>query len=44
MAGDKTPRKQSRLSLYGMKPEDALKKALSTPPPKATKKAGKKKG
>jgi len=38
----KTPAKH--LSLYGMKPEDAIRKALSTPPPKAAKKAGKKKG
>ena len=35
----------SRLSLYGMKPEDAIRKALNTPPPpKPAKKAGKKKG
>jgi hypothetical protein len=32
------------LSLYGMKPEDALRRALSTPPPKPQKKAAKKKG
>ena len=36
--------KTPRLSLYGMTPEDAIKKALSTPPPKPAKKAGKKKG
>jgi hypothetical protein len=27
-------RSNLRISLYGMKPEDALRKALSTPPPK----------
>jgi hypothetical protein len=40
----KTIKPSPRLSLYGMKPEDALRKALSTPPPKPAKKAGKKKG
>jgi hypothetical protein len=31
-------RQSSRLSLYGLKPEDALRKALATPPPKTEKK------
>jgi len=41
-----TGKSASRLSLYGMKPEDALRRALSTPPPPKTKKPakGKKKG
>jgi hypothetical protein len=30
------------LSLYGTKPEDALRRALSTPPPKPAKKTPKK--
>jgi len=33
---------KSTVSLYGMKPEDALRRALSTPPPPKTPKAKKK--
>jgi len=33
------PTKTKPFSLYGMKPEDALRKALSTPPPKPAKNA-----
>jgi len=34
MAEQKTPKEPERISLYGMTPEEALKKALGTPPPK----------
>ena len=46
MAGDKRPEKPSekRLSLYGMKPEDALRRALSTKPPQKPAKKQPKKG
>ena len=30
---DKAPHQQKRLSLYPMKPEDALRKAMETPRP-----------
>jgi hypothetical protein len=36
--------KTKRLSLYGMKPEDAIRKALNTPPPPKPAKKPPKKG
>jgi hypothetical protein len=33
MDGKAKKKPVSRLSLYGMKPEDAIRKALNTPPP-----------
>ena len=35
MAGDKKPTTDQPLSLHGMSPEDAIKKAFQTPPKKA---------
>ena len=37
--GGKQQRSKGRLSLFGVNPEDALRRALSTPPPKPQKKA-----
>jgi hypothetical protein len=37
MSSEPKKKPATHLSLYGIKPEDALRKALSTPPPKATK-------
>lgn len=42
MSSKPNEKPSKRLSLYGMKPEDALRKALSTPPPKTVNKTPKK--
>ena len=41
MTAKRTAKPAKRLSLYGLKPEDALRKAPSTLPPKQGKKAKK---